>query len=193
MKIHSAEKLILLVSLPQVVHAVVALLVNTQITAGAVVRAALVYSCRTVRTDDTLTLSFAREKLQVMWQESSDRQRRSWHTKYLTITQTQAFNHCYDVVVTHQSLAGIRVGLVQDVAVQQGRVNQVEEDLLPEALGWTQTRGRSYGRWGPPHPCFRIQLEPASSSSHLLVLSIRTGFFWDFFSRHATSSMSPLR
>ena len=118
----------------------VALPVNAPIAAGAVVRAALANSCRTVRTDDPLTLSFARETRQVMCQESSDRKRRSWHTKYLTLTQTQAFNHCYDVVVPRQPLSGIRVGFVQDVAVQQGHVDEVEEDLLPEALGWTLSR-----------------------------------------------------
>ena len=202
MKIPSAEKWILLGSLPQVVHAVVALPVNTQITAGAVVRAALANTCRTVRTDDALTLSFARETLQVMWQESSDRQRRRWHTKYLTITQSQAFNHCYDLVVTRQSLVAIRVGLIQNVAAQQGRVDKVEEDLLPEALGWTLRRHVVDLTVAEVHPThvlvvrnhgFRLQLEPASYSSHLLVLSTRTGVFWNFFSRHATSSMSPLR
>ena len=30
--------------------------------------------------------------------------------------------------------------LIQNVAVQQGHVDEVEEDLLPEALGWTLSR-----------------------------------------------------
>ena len=63
--------------------------------------------------------------------------------------------------------AAIRVGLIQNVAVQQGHVDEVEEDLLPEALGWTLSRHVVDLTVAEVHPthvhgvrnhCFRLQL-----------------------------------